>query len=39
LSAYLLELIHRGQELQPALAPAHSAAAKLAARFTDLLER
>ncbi|MGI4887396.1 MAG: helix-turn-helix domain-containing protein [Janthinobacterium lividum] len=41
LRAYLLELIHLGQKLQPAPAPApaHSAAARLAARFADLLER
>ncbi len=41
LRAYLLELIHRGQQLQPApaLVPAHSAAARLAALFADLLER
>ncbi|TPG66388.1 helix-turn-helix domain-containing protein [Hymenobacter nivis] len=41
LRAYLLELIHLGQKLQPApvLAPAHSAGARLAALFADLLER
>ncbi|GAB3639180.1 response regulator transcription factor [Hymenobacter arcticus] len=41
LRAYLLELIHRGQKLQPApaLAPAHSAAARLAGLFAELLER
>ena len=41
LRAYLLELIHLGQQLQPAPAPApvHKAAARLAARFADLLER
>jgi AraC family transcriptional activator of pobA len=41
LRAYLLELIHLGQKLQPgpALAPTHSAAARLAALFADLLER
>ena len=41
LRAYLLELIHAGQKRQPvpALAPAHNAAARLAARFADLLER
>ena len=34
-------MIHAGQKLQPApaAAPAHHAAARLAARFTDLLER
>ena len=41
LRAYLWELIHRGQQLQPApaRAPTHSAAARLAARFAELLER
>ncbi|AMJ66218.1 helix-turn-helix domain-containing protein [Hymenobacter sp. PAMC 26628] len=41
LRAYLLELIHRGQQLQPApaRAPTHSAGARLAALFADLLER
>ena len=41
LRAYLLELIHLGQKLQPApaLAPAHTAAARLAGQFTELLER
>lgn len=41
LRAYLVELIHFVQKLQPALAPAaaHSASARLAAQFADLLER
>ena len=41
LRAYLLELIYLGQKLQPAPAPVptHSASARLATRFTDLLER
>ena len=41
LRACLLELIHFVQQLQPApaLPPAHSAAARLAARFAELLER
>jgi AraC family transcriptional activator of pobA len=41
LRAYLVELIHLVQKLQPApaLAPAHSAASRLAASFADLLER
>ena len=41
LRAYLVELIHAGQKLQPtpALAPAHTASARVAARFADLLER
>ena len=41
LRAYLLELIHAGQKLQPAPAAVlpHNAAARLAARFADLLER
>ena len=41
LRAYLLELIYLGQKLQPTLAlpPAHHASARLAALFTDLLER
>lgn len=41
LRAYLLELIHFGQKLQPApvLAPTHTASARLAALFADLLER
>ena len=41
LRAYLWELIHLVQKLQPAPAPAATlpAAARLTARFTDLLER
>jgi AraC family transcriptional activator of pobA len=41
LRAYLLELIHMGQKLQPvpSLVPAHSAAARLAGQFAELLER
>lgn len=41
LRAYLLELIHVGQKLQPlpTLTPTHSAAARLAGLFTELLER
>ncbi|MGI4871258.1 MAG: helix-turn-helix domain-containing protein [Janthinobacterium lividum] len=41
LRTYLVELIHAGQKLQPdaALAPAHTAAARVAARFAELLER
>lgn len=41
LRAYLLELLHEVQRLQPAAAqpPAHSAAARLAGLFADLLER
>ena len=41
LRAYLLELIHAGQKLQPAPAtsPTPPAGARLAARFADLLER
>ena len=41
LRAYVLELLHLGQKRQPATAlhPAHSAAARLAARFVELLER
>lgn len=41
LRAYLLELIHLVQKFQPApaLAPAHSASGRVAARFADLLER
>lgn len=41
LRAYLLELIHVGQKLQPTptQAPTHTAAARLAAQFADLLER
>jgi len=41
LRAYLTELVHLGQKLQPTLAaaPGHSAAARLAARFAELLER
>ncbi|MBF9220309.1 helix-turn-helix domain-containing protein [Hymenobacter ruricola] len=41
LRAYLLELIHAGQKLQPApmLAPAPNASARVAARFAELLER
>ncbi|MFD2717199.1 helix-turn-helix domain-containing protein [Hymenobacter monticola] len=41
LRAYLLELIHYVQKFQPAAeqASAHSAAARLATQFADLLER
>lgn len=41
LRAYLLELIHAGQKLQPLPppSPAHNASARVAAQFTDLLER
>jgi AraC family transcriptional activator of pobA len=41
LRAYLLEMIHYVQKLQPASvpAPARTAAARLAAQFADLLER
>lgn len=41
LRAYLLELIHVGQKLQPApvAAPLHSASARLTAQFADLLGR
>ncbi|MDB5269270.1 MAG: Transcriptional regulator, AraC family [Hymenobacter sp.] len=41
LRAYLLEMIHYVQKLQPvpALAPSHTAATRLASRFADLLER
>lgn len=41
LRAYLTELVHLGQKLQPAPAatPTHSAAARLAAQFAELLER
>jgi AraC family transcriptional regulator, transcriptional activator of pobA len=41
LRAYLLELIHVGQKLQPtpALTPAHTASARVAAQFAELLER
>jgi AraC-like DNA-binding protein len=41
LRAYVLELLHLGQRRQPAatLHPAHSAAARLASRFVELLER
>jgi AraC family transcriptional activator of pobA len=41
LRAYVLELLHMGQKRQPAtrLHPAHSAAARLASRFVELLER
>ncbi len=41
LRAYLLEMIHLVQKFQPAPAPApaHTAAVRLTARFTDLLER
>ena len=41
LRAYVLELIHFGQELQPptALHPAHTAAARVTALFVELLER
>jgi AraC family transcriptional regulator, transcriptional activator of pobA len=41
LRTYLLELIHGGQKLQPALVPlpAHNAAGRVAALFAELLER
>jgi AraC-like DNA-binding protein len=41
LRAYVLELLHLGQKRQPTttLHPAHSAAARLASRFVELLER
>ena len=41
LRAYLLEMIHYVQKLQPApvLAPAQNASARLTAQFADLLER
>ncbi|QDA59250.1 helix-turn-helix domain-containing protein [Hymenobacter jejuensis] len=41
LRAYLVELIHHGQKLQPttALAPTPNASARLVGLFTDLLER
>ena len=41
LRAYALELLHLGQKRQPVttLHPAHSAAARLASRFVELLER
>ncbi len=41
LHAYLVELVHFGQKLQPAPAQAlaHTAATRLAAQFADLLER
>ncbi|MBC8084332.1 MAG: helix-turn-helix transcriptional regulator [Hymenobacter sp.] len=41
LRAYLLELIHCGQQLQPApaLVPVHNASGRLTTLFTDLLER
>ncbi|OUJ72812.1 helix-turn-helix domain-containing protein [Hymenobacter crusticola] len=41
LRAYLLELIHLGQKLQPTplVAPAHNASARLTALFAELLER
>ena len=41
LRTYVLELIHAGQKLQPVLAqpPARTAAARIAALFTELLER
>jgi AraC-like DNA-binding protein len=41
LRAYVLELLHLGQKRLPATAlhPAHSAAARLASRFVELLER
>jgi AraC family transcriptional activator of pobA len=41
LRAYLWELIHRGQKLQPVLAPVptHSASARVTALFGELLER
>ena len=41
LRAYLLELMHDVQKLQPAqaLVPSHGASARLTAQFSDLLER
>jgi AraC-like DNA-binding protein len=41
LRAYVLELLHLGQKRQPAttLPPTHSAAARLASRFVELLEQ
>ena len=41
LRAYVLELLHLGQKRQPTatLHPSHSAAARLASRFVELLER
>ncbi|WP_077920552.1 AraC family transcriptional regulator [Spirosoma sp. 209] len=41
LRAYLWELVHLGQKLQPTAVspPAHQSLARLAARFTELLER
>jgi AraC-like DNA-binding protein len=41
LRAYLLELIHLGQKLQPTPAelPAHNASARLTTQFAELLER
>lgn len=41
LRAYLWELIHVGQKLQPAgaMAPTHTASARLTALFAELLER
>ncbi|MGY3087644.1 AraC family transcriptional activator of pobA [Hymenobacter sp. UYAg731] len=41
LRAYLLEMIHYVQKLQPSQTcpPAHNASARLAAQFADLLER
>lgn len=41
LRAYLLELIHVGQKLQPSPVPAspHTASARITALFVDLLER
>jgi AraC family transcriptional activator of pobA len=41
LRAYLLELIHFGQKLQPApaLVPTHTASERVAAQFAELLER
>jgi len=41
LRAYVLELLHLAQKRQPAttLHPAHTAAARLASRFVELLER
>ena len=41
LRTYVLELIHQGQKLQPALSiyPAHTAAARVSSLFIELLER
>ncbi len=41
LRTYVLELIHRGQKLQPATAlyPAHTASARVTSLFVELLER